>query len=219
MSEKVFTREQMADLPCRLLRDGHVANARVSVYEVNGKQWTVKDFSGRPWWVRYILAPLLLGHELSVINRLGAIEGVAGQAFRIDGCALAIEFMPGTPLGKMPEKDYTPAFFEAMETLLKRVHEREIVHLDTRGSGNWLVSPQGKPILIDFQSALSTAWMPKGLKRFARSVDLSGVYKKWHALMPESMDQERLRAFEKGEKHRAKWKIRGYFGAHKTSKK
>lgn len=205
----------MVQLPCRLLRDGHVANARVSVYEHNGKQWTVKDFADRPWWVKWILAPLLLGHEMSVISRLSGIDGVAGEAFRIDTQALAIEFMPGTPLGKMPESQYTPAFFEAMETLLKRVHEREVVHLDTRGSGNWLVSESGQPILIDFQSALSTAWMPRGLKRFARSVDLSGVYKKWYALMPKTMNEDRLRAFEKGEKHRSKWKIRGYFGAHK----
>lgn len=222
MTMKGFNREEMAQLPSRLLRDGRAANARVTCVTWQGREWTVKDFSSRNWWVRTFLAPFLLGHEFKILQKLQGVEGVASESFVIDRHAIAIAFLPGTPLGKKDPSEITEDFLIQMESLMRRVHERGVVHLDTRGTGNWLVSPEGTPLLIDFQSALLTAWMPVSWRRVIELVDMSGVYKKWKQWQPQTMGAEREALFEKGQQWRRRWVLKGYFGKskyHKDAKK
>ena len=41
---KPFTKEDLEKADVQLLRDGRWGNARVSVANVNGERWTIKDF-------------------------------------------------------------------------------------------------------------------------------------------------------------------------------
>lgn len=212
-----FSREDLSRARVRLLRDGRAANACVSCVTWQGKDWTVKDFSSRPWWVRYCLAPLLMTHELNILKRLQNIEGVAGEAFLVDRFALAIRFLPGRSLSRVPPEEVTTQYLEAMEALLGRVHAQGIVHLDTRGTGNWLVSPEGKPLLIDFQAALSTRCLPASWRRVLELIDMSGVYKKWHEWQPQTMGAEREALYAEAQRWRSRWKLKGYFGRKKKA--
>ena len=118
----------------------------------------------------------------------------------------------------MSEKDpaeISTQFLEEMETLLQGVHDRGVVHLDTRGTGNWLVSPEGKPLLIDFQASLTTGWMPASLRRIIELVDMSGVYKKWKEWQPQTMGEDRQALYEEALYWRRKWVFEGYFGKRK----
>ena len=215
MTIKGFTREEMASLPTKLLRDGRAANARVTCVTWQGRQWTVKDFAPRNWWVRTFLAPFLLGHEFKILQKLKGIDGVASDSFRIDRHAVAIEFLPGARLAKTDPKDISTQYLVDMEALLQNVHDHGVVHLDTRGTGNWLVSPEGKPLLIDFQAALTTGWMPASWRRVVELVDMSGVYKKWKEWQPETMGAEREALYEEALRWRRKWVFEGYFGTRK----
>ena len=51
---------------------------------------------------------------------------------------------------------------------------RGLVHLDSRGSSNLIATPQGRPSVIDFQAALSTAWLPAPLRRRLEAIDTTG---------------------------------------------
>ncbi len=215
MTQPAFTREQFKTLPAKLLRDGHAANACVWCVEHEGKAWTVKDFSTRGFFVRKFLAPFLLAHEITILKKLAGVQGIASECFKIDSEAIAIAFLPGSSLSRH-ENNVPAQYLEEMELLLKTVHAHGVVHLDTRGTGNWLVSPEGKPLLIDFQASLSTGWMPKRLRHILELVDLGGIYKKWQAWHPETMSEERIALLEEANHWRSKWKIRGYFGAHKS---
>ena len=215
MTIEGFTRAQMTELPSRLLRDGRAANARVTCVTWQGREWTVKDFSPRNWWVRTFLAPFLLGHEFKILQKLNGVTGVASDSFVIDRHAIAIAFLPGTPLSEKDPAEISTQFLEEMETLLQGVHDRGVVHLDTRGTGNWLVSLEGKPLLIDFQASLTTGWMPASLRRIIELVDMSGVYKKWKEWQPQTMGQERQARYEEALYWRRKWVFEGYFGKRK----
>lgn len=217
MSETIFTRDQMLKAPKRLLRDGRAVNACVSCVSYGGKQWTVKDFSTRNFWVRTFLAPFLLRHELNVLRQLRGVEGIAQECFAIDSMAIAIHFLPGRPLSQLKPEEVTTNYLVQMEDLLAKVHQRGVVHLDTRGTGNWLVSPEGKPLLIDFQAAMQTYWMPKSWRHIVELIDLSGVYKKWLEWHPETMGRERQVRWQEAQYWRQKWKFHGYFGMKKTS--
>lgn len=194
----------------RLLRNGHVANARVYLAQAGGRRWTVKDFSDRPWWVRFFVAPLLLRRELAFIRRLKGVEGVAQEAFLVDANALAIAYQEGEPLKEMEKTGYELEYLRKMEALMLAIHARGVAHMDARGTGNWIVGPGGEARLIDFQASLSLNWMPKFLRRAIEAIDISGVYNKWQKAFPETMTEEQKAELAYGAKCRSYWIFHGY---------
>jgi hypothetical protein len=199
-----------------LLRDGRWANARVWRAEIDGRSWVVKDFAPRAAWVRNTIGRLFVRRELRMLVRLQRIDGVPPDVFRLDAHAIAFGYLDGETLGKVDPARQTADFFLALEALMQAIHARGIVHLDNRGSGNVLMRPDGGPALIDFQSALSTRWMPAAWRRFLEQIDLAGVYKKWHARDPASMGAERMAVQERMLRLRRFWLLRGYAGARKS---
>ncbi|MBM6702905.1 hypothetical protein H6A60_00045 [Sutterella massiliensis] len=214
-----FTREDMKSAPQKLLRDGRTANAVVTKIEAAGRTWTVKDFSSRPWFVRWFIAPVLLSRELAFLNRLEGVDGIADSAFRIDRYAIAVQFMPGESIGKRVKERVTPDFLEKLEALVDAMHARGVVHLDLRGLGNVMIRPDDTPGIIDFQSSLFTDRMPRGLRKILEDFDFSGVLKKWAKYQPEAMGDARKAELERINKVRRFWVFRGYFGMKKKKRR
>lgn len=212
---KPFERADMERAKVTLLRNGRIANAVVSRVDLDGRSWTVKDFSERPWYVRWVLAPFLLGRELSILSRLRNVDGIAPESFRIDRFAMAVTYMEGSNIDKADRSLMTPAYLEAFEALLDTMHKRGVVHLDVRGTGNVMIRPDGSPGLIDFQASLYTGWMPACLRRLLEDFDRSGALKKWLKYCPDAMGEERRRELERINKLRRFWIFRGYFGLKK----
>lgn len=214
-SNPPFTRADLAHARRRLLRSGRWANARVERVTIDGAEWTLKDFSPRPLAVRNTLGRFLLWRELSALRRVAGLPGVPADAFRLDAHAIAARYLPGTTLAELPPGRVSTSFLEALERLLQRVHQCGMVHLDTRGGGNMLMMPDGEPGIFDFQAALSTQWMPAGLRRLLESFDLSGIYKKWAQWQPESLGESRRVLYERTTRWRRYWIFRGYMGIRK----
>lgn len=210
-----FTRAQLLAAPCRILREGRWANARVVKATIDGVEWTVKDFGSRSWWVRNLFGRWLLRRELRALHKLAGIDGVPAQAFRVDAHAIAARFVPGVTLDRAPREQMNEAFFLALESLFRQVHERGLVHLDSRGSSNLLATPQGRPAVIDFQAALRTTLLPPPLRRLLEAVDMGGVYKNWLRHAPDSLDAGRRAFYERSTRLRKLWIGRGYFGVRK----
>jgi len=214
-----FNRKQMQAAPRQVLREGRWANASVQRLTVDGAEWTVKDFAPRPWWVRNLIGRFLLRRELKALRRLAGIDGVPAQAFRVDGHAIAARFVPGVTLDRAPREQMNESFFLALEALFRQVHERGLVHLDSRGSSNLLATPQGRPAVIDFQAALSTRLLPGPLRRRLEAIDMGGVYKNWLRHHPASLDAGRRAEYERGTRLRRLWIGRGYFGVRKEHRR
>lgn len=210
-----FDRPTFERAPRALLRDGRWANARVSRVDVEGRRWVVKDFAPRSWWVRNSVGRWFVRRELATLRRLAGIDGVPPDPFRLDAHAIAFGYIEGETLGRVDAVRQTPQYFEGLEQLLRAIHERGIVHLDTRGTGNVLVRPDGTAAVIDFQSAVSTRWMPASWRRFVEHIDLTGVYKKWLQRDPDSMGAERIALNDRMLRWRRLWVLRGYAGARK----
>ena len=76
---------------------------------------------------------------------------------------------------------------------MRRVHAAGVVHLDLHNGRNVVVGPDGAPVLLDWQSALPTSWMPRPLRRALERIDLAGVFKFWNKCRPGELDEGRLR--------------------------
>ncbi|MBN8508776.1 MAG: phosphotransferase [Burkholderiales bacterium] len=209
-----FDRARIAAAERALLRDGRFANARVERVRIDGVDWIVKDFASRAFVVRQTVGRLLLGREVRALRRLEGLPGIPSQAFRVDAFAMAARYVPGRTLGRVEIEDgrMSAEFLAALEALLQQVHARGLVHLDTRGGNNLLMRPDGAPGIIDFQAALSTRRMPAALREWFEGLDLGGIYKKWQRFQPDAMGAARRAHFERMNRWRRLWVIRGYFG-------
>ena len=215
---KPFDRNALAAGERKLLRDGRFANARVERVRIAGADWIFKDFASRAFVVRHTVGRFLLGREVRALQRLEGLAGIPSQAFRVDALSMAARFVPGRALADTPDGPFSTEFLLALEALLRQVHARGLVHMDTRGGGNLLIGPDGAPGIIDFQAALSTRWMPRALRIWLEDMDLSGIYKKWQRWQPDTLGALRQQHLDRLNRWRRWWLLRGYFGLRKTRK-
>lgn len=217
MSPPPFTREQFEQAPGEVFSRGRWANAVLYLHRRGDERWVVKDFRPRAFSVRNTIGRLLIRREIRALRRLAGISGVPAAAFRLDAHALAYLFVPGVPLNQADLGQRAADFFVRLEHLLTQVHAvGGIVHLDVRNGRNVLVSEQGRPVLLDFQSHLGTRWMPARLRRWAELLDLAGVYKHWERKSPETLGEARGALLARANWWRRLWPLRGYLGLRKS---
>ena len=212
-----FTRAQFEQARGEVLRGGRWANAALTVHLHDGALWVVKDFRPRAFALRNSVGRFLVRREAHALRKLAGLAGVVQNAFRLDAHALAYRFVPGVTLNQADLGARAPEFFAALERLLQQVHAVSgIVHLDVRNARNVLVSERGEPILLDFQSHLSTRWLPARARRWAERFDLSGVYKHWARRSPETLGEARARLLAEMNRWRRLWVLRGYLGVRRS---
>jgi hypothetical protein len=197
--EKVFTRLDVARTPVRAtLRPPTASRSHVYTIEWNHETWVVKDFRDVSSWYRFLIGPLMTAHELRAIDELQGLPGVPADVFRVDWLALAYRYAPGESIRQLKRRSQPLAegFFPKLEAVVQSVHARGRVHLDLRNSHNVLTSPDHDPILLDFQTSVSTRYLPGPLRRLLEEVDLSGVYKNWRLFSPATFSEAKAARFQ-----------------------
>ncbi|HDR16301.1 MAG TPA: hypothetical protein ENN79_12610 [Desulfobacteraceae bacterium] len=132
-------------------------NTRPAVRRVqSGKvQAVVKDFSRLGFLYRNTAGRFLVWREAKAYRHLQGLDGIP-ELFRvIDGLALVIEEIPGRNL-ENAYKDFTLpiSFFNELEKLVNRVHERRLAHCDLKKEANVLLGADGRPYIIDWGAAI-----------------------------------------------------------------
>lgn len=207
-----FTREEFDRSETPLIHGGRWGNADISLFRKGGEAWVVKDFRHCPFGVRQTWGAFMAGRELSALRKLAGIPGFPEDPFRLDRYAIAYRFVPGHELGQGDPARMTPRFFEILESLVERMHGRDIAHLDIRTGGNVLVTEQGTPMMLDFQSHVHMAGLPRFLRRILVAVDRAGVYKHWSVRAPGTMGEEREAHLRRMNAWRRFWVLKGYLG-------
>ena len=96
------------------------------------------------------LARRLLAREA---RALAALEGQRGfpHLISVSKTVLDREHLAGVPMQVGKPRD--PAYFRAAAKLIRRMHRLGVVHNDLAKEPNFLVTPEGRPAVIDFQLA------------------------------------------------------------------
>jgi RIO-like serine/threonine protein kinase len=196
----------------KLLHQGKWANADVYRFRKAGALRVLKTFSKRTLWIRWTLGVLFTWRESSALHRMEGIDGVPADVQKNRAFSLHYRYMEGITLATyMGKHGALPrAYFEAAEKLLAQIHERNLVHLDLRRGENWIVAPDGKPGIIDFQSMISIRFLPKAIRNWLFEIDYSGVYKFWKKGCEEPLDEERKKRAEQINRLRKFWIFQGY---------
>jgi len=150
-------RHSLAGLIRVPLQQGAGRKPDVLLVELPDGPAVVKDFGARAPWLRVTLGRWLIARELRAYRALAGHPNVPRLLGRIDAYAFAVEHRPGRRLSRQRAAELAPDFLAQLETAVRRLHERGVVHLDLRHRSNVLVDASGAPVLIDFASAICLA--------------------------------------------------------------
>ena len=149
-----LTRERLAQARREVLSRGGSRNADVLLVEGDGGCVVVKDFSPRGRFVRSRLGPWLLEREVRAYRQLEGMASVPRFLGWLDPMAIVLEYRPGELLSRRLAGRIPPGFVEELAATVEEMHRRGVVHLDLRHRSNLLAGIDGRPVLIDFASAL-----------------------------------------------------------------
>jgi serine/threonine protein kinase len=121
----------------------------------------VKDFGPRSGLVRRLLGPWITGREMRAYRLLAGVSAVPRLLGCLDELALVLEYRPGTLLSRSLRGKLPPGFMGELRDAVGAMHARGVVHLDLRHRSNVLAGEDGRPVVIDFASAL--CFRPGGL--------------------------------------------------------
>lgn len=102
-----------------------------------------------PVWAR----PLAWVLARKEIRGLRAVQGIAGcpTLVRVDRTGLLRSWTQGTPLHLAKPTD--PAWYRDARRLLREMRRAGVTHNDIAKPQNWLMTPEGRAAIIDFQLA------------------------------------------------------------------
>lgn len=116
----------------------------------HGAPCVIRDTGTARWWLGP-LARWLCRREARALARLDGLEGTP-RLVAMNRRSLRREWIEGRPMQAAEPRD--AAYFRAALRLVAALHRRGIAHNDLAKEPNWLVTPDGKPAVVDFQLAL-----------------------------------------------------------------
>ncbi len=200
----------------RRIHGGGPFNAVVWMCSVDGTApWIEKDFSQAAWIVRNTVGRFLVAREVWVLRKLGKTGAVPSGVRKISPFALREDVISGFALrdslcgaykGNSPDEvqfhgvpkemlsERPPMkFFDDLATALRACHVLGFVHLDLHNSRNIMVTPGFRPVMLDWQSAIPTAFLPRPLRRILEKIDMAGVAKFRAKFHPEATTADERR--------------------------
>lgn len=171
-----------------MLHRGRTRNPDVFLVELPCGRAVVKDFAPRGRLVRRLLAPWIQAREVRAYRALAGCQAVPRFLGCIDRLAFAVEYRPGRRMSRKLAGRVPPDFPDQLERAVRDLHERGVVHLDLRHRSNVLVGDEGRPILIDFASALCLrpgSLLARVLLPLLAALDLRAVRKWRQRLVPQ----------------------------------
>jgi len=138
----------------------------------------------RPW--ARALARHLMRREHRALSRLALGAGIEGipRVLNLDSTKLTRSWIEGAPMQIARPRD--PAYFRAASRLVRRLHAANVIHNDLATETNWLVTPEGRPALVDFQLAM-TLGKRGALARALGHDDLRHLLKHKRTYLPEAL--------------------------------
>lgn len=150
--------------------------AQADLYELDWERRPalLKDFTGRPWWVRWFWSKAIVAREVRILRALDDMQGVPHVLATAGPDAYVMERLPGDRIPNRSAQQPPDVFWDHARERIKELHRRGVAHGDLRRK-NILVDPEGNAYLIDFATAVRLkrngfdAWLARRIfKRMCR---------------------------------------------------
>jgi len=147
-------RDNLVDRTRAVLNRGGWGNPDVLLVETVTGSVVVKDYAPRNAFVRRWLGPWMLQREARVYRCLEGVDAIPRLLGRLDSAALIFEYRSGILLSRSLAGRLPSTFLSELQAAIAEIHRRGVVHLDLRHRSNILAGDDGRPVILDFASAL-----------------------------------------------------------------
>jgi RIO-like serine/threonine protein kinase len=147
-----------------------------------------RDVRRSRWWLR-ALAYRLARREARALRALASVPGIP-TFHDFSGGVLSRGWIEGLPMQLARPRD--ARFFGNAFDLLRRLHRAGVVHNDLAKEPNWLVTPDGRAALVDFQLALVSQRRGRLFRILARE-DIRHLLKHKRSYCPQDLTRRELR--------------------------
>ncbi len=164
----------------------------IRLVEIDGKRAVHKDIRDKASIIRYTLGSWLINREYRIYRRLAGCPGVPRLHGRPDRWSILVEYVEGESLKRGDPRLLDPGFFHRLYRLIEAIHARGVVHLDLRHKGNIMITDQGEPYVIDFNSSFYFGGNALG-RRFLpwfKRIDLFGLVKLKQRVAPHLLTEQ-----------------------------
>lgn len=141
-----------------------------------------RDTGDARWWLRW-LARRLAGREARALTELHHLDAVP-RLCAWDGRCLQRTWLDGAPMQVAQPRDR--GYYREALRLLRRLHAAGVVHNDLAKEPNWLVTPDGRPALVDFQLASRPRYRGRRFRALAYD-DLRHLLKHKRTYCPDAL--------------------------------
>jgi len=128
-----------------------------------------------------------MAREHRALTRLALGKGVDGVPRALDYVPVRLtrSWIEGAPMHLARPRD--AAYFRAAARLVRRLHAANVIHNDLAKETNWLVTPDGRPALVDFQLAMTLRPRRGALARALGHDDIRHLLKHKRSYLPEHL--------------------------------
>ena len=192
MTVSELTREQLAELPGQMVRAGRRARPEVKTVSVGSSEVLIKDYrSGKSLFGR-LLGRFLVFREKTAYQRLRDLPGIPRYYGTLDPYALILQYVPAEGVLDVDRQQVLADFFRLLSELVENLHSRGVAHGDLHKLDNILIDRSGRPVIVDFTSAIMTGSNPLVALLFPILCDddWRGVYKLKDKVAPELLTEQ-----------------------------
>lgn len=174
---------------------------RISLMRGQGELFVRRDLAHVPLWLRFP-AWWLARREARGLQQVAGLGDVP-RLLRWDGRRLDRSYMEGGPMYLVPPHGDL-AYFRRARRLLGQLHRRGLAHNDLAKEANWLVLPDGRPAIIDFQLAVRGPPRSRWMRLLARE-DLRHLLKHKRTYCPQHITAVERRVLKRHSWVRDAW--------------
>jgi hypothetical protein len=146
------------------------------------------------------LGQWLCENEMNILKRIQELQQVPKLISKYGRNGFIYEYIEGKSLDQT--KDLPEYYFDNLAELLKKIHEKSIIYVDSNKRGNILLGDDNKPYLIDFQISLHIGPNLLLSRKFAdyirqllQKADFYHLYKHKRKFSPEELRPDEAEFF------------------------
>lgn len=194
-----YSLEELRQHASHTFRQGGGSRPDVLLIEIDGHQAVLKDQSAADPLFSTLIGPILNWRECKALTKLSTLECTPNLLAKPSTRSFLMSYHRSEQITRLKEcQPDWPDFFTQLEQAIQQLHAAGVAHNDLRNPTNTLVTPEGKPILVDLVAAfcrgriwnLPNHWL---FNKFCQ-VDLSALTKLKSRLAPDLLNDGDLHA-------------------------